>query len=64
MIIEHWWNIEMNRKQMFMCIFFSLSFQGATVLGEPLKKEKIGETFIPYQVFKDFVRGLAESSFK
>uniref|UniRef100_A0A1L8E5S5 Putative muscle system process n=1 Tax=Nyssomyia neivai TaxID=330878 RepID=A0A1L8E5S5_9DIPT len=37
---------------------------GGTVLGAPHKVEKIGETFIPFQVFKDYVRGLAESTFR
>lgn len=37
---------------------------GTTVLGRPQKKQKIGETFIPFQVFKDYVRGLAESTFR
>ncbi|XP_055679836.1 uncharacterized protein LOC129787964 isoform X3 [Lutzomyia longipalpis] len=37
---------------------------GGTVLGTPQKVEKIGETFIPFQVFKDYVRGLAESTFR
>ncbi|XP_055600758.1 uncharacterized protein LOC129749725 [Uranotaenia lowii] len=37
---------------------------GATVLGQPLKKEVIGRTFIPQPVFADYVRGLAESSFR
>ncbi|XP_031617589.1 uncharacterized protein LOC116337292 isoform X2 [Contarinia nasturtii] len=37
---------------------------GSTVLGQPTKIEKIGDTFIPYQVFKDYLRGLAESSFR
>ncbi|GAB0093109.1 uncharacterized protein DMENIID0001_081720 [Sergentomyia squamirostris] len=37
---------------------------GGTVLGAPQKVEKIGETFIPFQVFKDYVRGLAESTFR
>jgi len=37
---------------------------GGTVLGQPLKIEKIGETFIPYQVFKDYIRGLSESTFR
>lgn len=34
------------------------------MLGTPTKVEKIGETFIPYQVFKDYLRGLAESTFR
>lgn len=42
-------------------IFF---FQGTTVLGNPTKIETIGDTFIPYQVFKDYLRGLAESTFR
>lgn len=33
-------------------------------MGQPQRVEKIGETFIPYQVFKDYVRGLAEGSFR
>jgi len=37
---------------------------GGTVLGQPLKIEKIGETFIPYQVFKDYIRGLSDSTFR
>ncbi|CRK92432.1 CLUMA_CG005999, isoform B, partial [Clunio marinus] len=37
---------------------------GTTVLGNPTKIEKIGDTFIPYQVFKDYLRGLAESTFR
>ena len=41
-----------------------LCFQGTTVLGNPTKVEQIGDTFIPYQVFKDYLRGLAESSFR
>lgn len=38
--------------------------QGTTALGQPQKVEEIGETFIPYTVFKDYVRGLAEGSFR
>lgn len=34
------------------------------MLGQPQKVEEIGETYIPYPVFKDYVRGLAESSFR
>lgn len=37
---------------------------GATILGQPTKIEKIGETFIPYQIFKDYIRGLSESTFR
>lgn len=37
---------------------------GATVLGQPLRKEVIGQTFIPQAVFSDYVRGLAESTFR
>lgn len=33
-------------------------------MGNPTKIERIGDTFIPYQVFKDYLRGLAESSFR
>lgn len=34
------------------------------MLGQPLRKEVIGETFIPQAVFSDYVRGLAESTFR
>lgn len=44
--------------------FSPACFQGTTVLGNPTKIERIGDTFIPYQVFKDYLRGLAESSFR
>lgn len=37
---------------------------GGTVLRQPNKVEIIGETFIPFQVFKEYIRGLAESSFR
>jgi len=37
---------------------------GTTLLGGPLRAEKIGSTFIPYQVFKDYIRGLSESTFR
>lgn len=46
-------------------LFFNLfHFQGGTVLGQPARVEKIGETFIPYQVFKDYLRGLADSKYR
>lgn len=38
--------------------------QGTTVLGQPKKIEQIGESFIPYSVFRDYVRGLAEGTFR
>lgn len=38
--------------------------QGGTVLGQPTRVERIGDTFIPFQVFKDYLRGLAESTFR
>lgn len=34
------------------------------MLGKPQKVEQIGDTYIPYQVFRDYVRGLAESAFR
>jgi hypothetical protein len=37
---------------------------GNTVLGQPQRVEKIGETFIPYTVYKDYLRGLSESTFR
>lgn len=34
------------------------------MLGKPQKIEQIGDTYIPYAVFKDYVRGLAEGTFR
>lgn len=34
------------------------------MLGKPQKVEQIGETFIPYQVFKEYVRGLSEDTYR
>lgn len=34
------------------------------MLGQPLRKQVIGQTFIPQAVFSDYVRGLAESTFR
>lgn len=34
------------------------------MLGQPLRKEVIGKTFIPLSVFTDYVRGLGESTFR
>lgn len=38
-------------------------FQGGTVLGEPLKVEKVGETYLPYSVFFEYISGLGTSTF-
>ena len=38
--------------------------QCGTVLGEPNRVVNLGETFIPYQVFLDYVLGLGESTFR
>ncbi|XP_058811176.1 uncharacterized protein LOC131676066, partial [Topomyia yanbarensis] len=37
---------------------------GNTILGQPQRKQVIGQTFIPLPVFTDYVRGLAESTFR
>jgi len=34
-----------------------------TILGEPLKKEFMGETQIPEEVFEEYINGLRESAF-
>lgn len=36
---------------------------GGTVLGEPLKVERIGETYLPYSVFFEYISGLGTSTF-
>ena len=62
-----WYGRKIPQKFFCELIFFfvwKISFQGATVLGNPTKVDKIGETFIPYQVFKDCLRGLADSTFR
>uniref|UniRef100_A0A0V0GAY3 Putative pppde peptidase domain protein n=1 Tax=Triatoma dimidiata TaxID=72491 RepID=A0A0V0GAY3_TRIDM len=35
-----------------------------SVVGEPLQKIKLGVTYIPFQVFEEYVNGLAESEFR
>jgi hypothetical protein len=42
-------------------IFFS---QGGTILGEATQVITLGETFIPYQVFLEYVLGLGETTFR
>ncbi|XP_071872218.1 uncharacterized protein isoform X4 [Bombus fervidus] len=36
---------------------------GGTVLGEPHKVERIGETYLPYSVFFEYINGLGVSTF-
>ncbi|XP_043522702.1 uncharacterized protein LOC122535319 isoform X2 [Frieseomelitta varia] len=36
---------------------------GGTALGEPLKVEKVGETYLPYSVFFEYINGLGASTF-
>ncbi|KAK0173739.1 hypothetical protein PV328_006890 [Microctonus aethiopoides] len=36
---------------------------GSTELGEPLRVEKIGDTFLPYSVFLEYINGLGTSKF-
>ncbi|XP_057323165.1 uncharacterized protein LOC130666320 isoform X1 [Microplitis mediator] len=36
---------------------------GGTVLGEPLRVEKLGDTFLPYSVFLEYINGLGTSKF-
>ncbi|XP_037094351.1 uncharacterized protein LOC119114255 isoform X2 [Pollicipes pollicipes] len=36
---------------------------GGTILGEPTRVEKVGETEVPYQLFLEYVCGLGESTF-
>ncbi|XP_043280781.1 uncharacterized protein [Venturia canescens] len=36
---------------------------GGTVLGEPLRIEKLGETYLPYSIFLEYINGLGSSKF-
>ncbi|XP_046483317.1 uncharacterized protein [Neodiprion pinetum] len=36
---------------------------GGTELGEPLKVEKVGDTYLPYSVFLEYINGLGTSKF-
>ncbi|KAG6462146.1 hypothetical protein O3G_MSEX013089, partial [Manduca sexta] len=36
---------------------------GATQLGAPHKVERLGETFVPFQVFVDYLQGLATTTY-
>ncbi|XP_077294725.1 uncharacterized protein LOC143917177 isoform X3 [Arctopsyche grandis] len=35
-----------------------------TILGQPQKIEKLGDTFIPYQIFLDYIVGLGDTNFR
>jgi len=37
---------------------------GTSILGEPVRKEKLGETQLPYSVFLDYVLSLGENKFR
>ncbi|XP_053687433.1 uncharacterized protein LOC128736941 [Sabethes cyaneus] len=65
--IEGIWHtavVVFGREHFFGSNGITSCIPGTTVLGEPLKKEIIGQTFIPLPVFTDYVRGLAESTFR
>ncbi|KAM3960612.1 uncharacterized protein ACR2FA_005353 isoform 2-T5 [Aphomia sociella] len=36
---------------------------GSTQLGQPRQVERLGETFVPFQVFVDYIQGLATSTY-
>lgn len=38
-------------------------FQGGTELQDPQKVEKVGETYLPYSVFLEYINGLGTSNF-
>lgn len=38
-------------------------FQGGTQLGAPHRVEKLGETFVPFQVFVDYIQGLSTTTY-
>lgn len=44
-----------------LCVFDI--FQASTELREPQKIEKIGETYLPYSVFLEYINGLGTSNF-
>ena len=45
-------------------ITIQLQIQSSSVLGQPERKENIGETQLPYSVFLDYIVSLAETKFK
>lgn len=65
--IEGIWHtavVVFGREHFFGSHGITSCLPGATVLGQPLRKQVIGQTFIPQAVFSDYVRGLAESTFR
>lgn len=48
---------------MFKGVYGGFYFQGGTVLGEPQRVEKLGDTFLPYSVFLEYINGLGTSKF-
>ncbi|XP_058444797.1 uncharacterized protein LOC131426236 [Malaya genurostris] len=53
-----------DREHFFGSHGITSCLPGTTVLGQPQRKQVIGQTFIPLPVFTDYVRGLAESTFR
>ena len=39
-------------------------WQGHTIMGEPDAKENLGETEVPYEIFINYLRDLALSSYR
>ncbi|XP_022830975.1 uncharacterized protein LOC111359613, partial [Spodoptera litura] len=40
-----------------------LQLQGSTQLGPPHRVERLGETFVPFQVFSDYIQGLSTTTY-
>ncbi|XP_076670765.1 uncharacterized protein LOC143370048 isoform X2 [Andrena cerasifolii] len=64
--IEGIWHtaiVAYGREFFFGEIGIQSSRPGGTVLGQPDKVERIGETYLPYSVFLEYINGLGASKF-
>ncbi|XP_076756690.1 uncharacterized protein LOC143426872 isoform X3 [Xylocopa sonorina] len=52
-----------GREYFFGTLGIQNTRPGSTVLGQPLKVEKLGETYLPYSVFFEYINGLGTSTF-
>uniref|UniRef100_A0A2H1X309 SFRICE_018676 n=1 Tax=Spodoptera frugiperda TaxID=7108 RepID=A0A2H1X309_SPOFR len=40
------------------------AMQGGTQLGPPHRVERLGETFVPFQVFSEYIQGLSTTTYR
>ena len=55
---------ESSSLEKYLSVIRNVNFQGASVLGQPSRVERLGETQLPYSVFLDYVLSLGENKFR